>query len=256
MERSFSVEKNGVRVTVSFDHMPLVAGDVNWATTRVTNVGTDDLVWTHDGCSISVAIYGEITGTTFRWGDDPAGNLRTFKEMALEFIDNGRVWVGFVPEKLVGRGGFRCADLALRDTIKPNGSIRQRMAGTGASMASSACHPAARRDSPEPSSTTRAPAWVPTSRGSLGSSTSRSTHGSPAAAIPAASIRARSWTQPWRTPRSRPGTGRWWVGFLFYESDSFHIARVDGVTGRVIDVIGRPWNPTATPRRTSGALRK
>jgi hypothetical protein len=109
------------------------AGEPTWVTTRVTNTGLDDLVWFHDGCSITVGVGGLVDDAGWRSGVAQLNPAATWKSFLLD-VQGGRtedVRVDFTPEAFVGRGSFGCADIGIADRIRPGRSIEQRAEWNG-----------------------------------------------------------------------------------------------------------------------------
>lgn len=130
LRSTFTAEQDGIRATVRFDRMPLIAGEVNWATTRLTNIGTDDVEWFHDGCSITIEGHGTMD-QTLPMGVEQSGNLGAFKDSALEYAPDGQIRLALVPREFVEQGTYTCDLIGLTDVIRPGGSIRQWVGWNG-----------------------------------------------------------------------------------------------------------------------------
>jgi hypothetical protein len=267
LRRNFIVERDGVRAAVHFRTMPLIAGRPNWLTTTVTNTGSDDLTWYHDGCATTIGGYGTMPDA-MRTGADQIGNLAKFKQYALDFPRNGSIYLHIVRPDEVRHGETGCDDIGLADTVKPGQTIRQRMGWNGLANGFLGLPP----DGP----VTFSLKFEYYGRGGLPHSQSPNnvldipahgwvTGGKSADRLDApevvdAALRNpgfRAWAQALSIGYGndlicwyRPADDIWWVGALFYHDTNgssvgvFHIALVDPVTGDVREVIDRPWAPS------------
>jgi hypothetical protein len=269
-KRTFVVEKDGVRAAVHFQAMPLVAGKVNWLTTTLTNVGSNDLTWFHDGCSTTIGGYGRMAGA-MDMGVDQPGNLATFKRYALDFPRDGTIYLPILRPGDVLHGESGCDDIGLVDTIKPGQTIRQRMGWNGQENHFHGLPP----DGPVEFSLkfeyygrpglahSRAPKNVLAIPASGWVTGGKSADRLDAPQIVDAALRDPGFRQ-WALALPvgygndllcwyRPDDDVWWVGALSYSDatsgspGTFHIAIVDPVTGVIREVIDRPWNPDTDP---------
>ena len=114
-----TVERDGVRLTLQLERNPMPSGEWTRAQATVTNVGSDDLVWFHDGCADPVSIWGELVGQHWRPGFAQfAGKVREFQQRAVEEAAfDGAIRVRFLEEDEIGEGIHGCADIGLADVV-------------------------------------------------------------------------------------------------------------------------------------------
>jgi hypothetical protein len=251
---------------IRLERNPMPAGRQTAVTTEVRNVGPDRLTWLHDGCAITVGVSGQMADRPWRPGFRQEGQAHRFKVQALGIDPRlGRApppSIGFVPERLVNRGNFGCADIGISEAIAPGQMIRQRLVWPGSSSL---------RLGPPPSGPI-------TLIGRFGSY-SRG-HAEPDGNSPSIEVTLDSWVAAgvedgWLSPPEvvdaalRPqafrrwletqelGNGReailwyrpelrlWEVGVLIwydFPEPRMHLALVHPTTGDVVDVIDRPWS--------------
>lgn len=127
------VEHDGVRVTIELERNPMPAGEPTWVKTTVTNVGRDDLTWFHDGCAIAVGVNGQMKDAGYRAGASLQAPFQTWKGYLLDVrtIRDGDVWIGFTPERFIGKGSFACSDVGIGDRVRPGASISRRAQWNG-----------------------------------------------------------------------------------------------------------------------------
>jgi hypothetical protein len=120
-----SVERDGVRLTLEVERNPMPSGQWTRALATVTNVGSDNLVWFHDGCANPVWISGELTGQHWRPGFAQfVGKVAAFQERAVhDATFDGAIRLGFLEEKWIGEGTHGCADIGMRDVVAPGDSL-------------------------------------------------------------------------------------------------------------------------------------
>jgi hypothetical protein len=125
--RSARTDERGIRVAIVLDRNPMPVGEPTWVTTRVTNTGTDDLIWFHDACAISVSVGGGVEGAVWRPGRTFDNPIQQWKGFIADSSSSDRaVRIDFTPEAYVGRGSIVCADVGISDVVKPRGVIEQR----------------------------------------------------------------------------------------------------------------------------------
>lgn len=260
-----SVERDGVRLTVTLDRNPLVAGQPTWVTTEVRNTGRDDLIWFHDGCAIAVGVWGTVEGATWRLGGGHSAKGADFKLWALDNSGaSGPVTIYFTPEKYIGYGRIGCPDIGLSDVVPPGGTIRAQALWDG--QANRALGPAPsgpvelvggfryywRETSGEPADITRQiievrlASWVVGGRDR--------TLLDPGEVVDAALADAdfAAWIegQEMRSGadavlRMAPDQDVWWVGLVQYFDDKtsrLHAVLVHPRTGAVLGTVDRDWS--------------
>jgi len=256
-------EERGIRVSVVLDRNPLQAGQVTWATLEVRNVGTDDLVWFHDGCSIPVRLWGEMTDATWRPGVEQTGPAADFKRMATRRYASpeGTVVIDFVPEPFIGRGSYGCTDTGFTEYLEPGETRVQRAQWNGMAGRRLGLPPSGpvrltvradyywRATDPEPEDITTTtltfemPAWIESGRDP------RLLH--PPEVVDAAVADPEFMAQI--VPRLPSGhdpvlqfvvaAGAWEVGLLGYDRRTYYLALVAPRSGEVLGLIERPWDP-------------
>jgi hypothetical protein len=133
LARLATTDKDGVRVAIELERNPMPASEPTWVTTSVTNTGRDDLIWFHDGCVISVGVNGQLENARYRAGAALPVPFHVMKGYLLDVraIRDGDIWVGFTPERFIGKGSIGCADIRISDRVRPGGSISQRAQWNG-----------------------------------------------------------------------------------------------------------------------------
>lgn len=259
-ERSAVVERDGVRVSISLEETPLRAGEPTWVTTRVVNVGDEDLIWPHDGCATSVGVSGVVEGVRWRPGVEQSGTGATFKEYALERSPEGAIRLVFVPRRYIGMGDYSCLDIGQAERIPPGGVIRQRAQWDGSAWHRLGQPPAGPvrlvgtfryywRPGRQPEDITSQTVevsldtWVENGDGAM--------RLDPPEVIDAA---LASELGPWLADREvgvgnepllrfDPDTDLWQVGLVDYRTERIHYVLVDPMIGEIVDTIDRPWDP-------------
>jgi hypothetical protein len=137
-------ERDGVRLTIELVRNPFPAAEWTAARTRVTNIGRDDLTWFHDGCANPVSLGGELEGQRWRPGFAKfVGQLAEFQGRAVENATfDGRMRIGFIPERWIGQGSIGCADIGMADVVRPGASIETDLIWDGTAAGQLAPPPA------------------------------------------------------------------------------------------------------------------
>jgi hypothetical protein len=134
--------QDGIRFHVELQRNPLPAGTPSWAKVTVTNVGNDVVTWLHDGCGMPGGLYGE-SEVAWSMGKD---RHSMFKDYALGgsivAAPSPFASLSFVPENLLGKGSFGCADIGIEETVKPGQSLKQTVWWTGFASRNRAIPPA------------------------------------------------------------------------------------------------------------------
>jgi hypothetical protein len=258
-------EVDGIRFTIELDRNPMPAGEPTRATFEVRNTGNDDVTWSYDGCATPLAASGAMTDVRWDPGVRHENQLFLFKAMALEKqqIVDGAVNLRIVLEEQADRGSVGCADIADSQTIAPGDAIRERAVFDGF---------ATYRLGPPPSGPVTFQVWAASYwRASDGPPTDRSdaaieftfeswiTGGQDPSRISPAEAVDGALADPdfaaWIAARSMdankspilyldPATDLWQVGVIDYFAQRTHIARVDPVTGAVVEIVDAPWDPS------------
>lgn len=262
--RSASVERDGIRVTMTFDANPLTGGEPTWVTTEVRNVGTDPVIWFHDGCAIAVDVRGQMPDVVWRLGREQSGIAADFKRLALEqqSIDQGVGHIAFTPERFIGRGLDGCDDVGITDRIAPGEAIRQRSQWDGMVQLRLGVPPSGavdligragyywRERGGEPADITDKVIELHLD-GEIAGGRDRSLLDPPEAIDAALADQAfLAWLADkvigdGNTPVVwfEPETNAWQIGLLDYGADRFHLVSVDPRSGSVLDTAERPWDP-------------
>jgi hypothetical protein len=262
LETMWTVERDGVRLTVSLERNPMPAGETTWLTSTVTNVGNDEITWFHDGCAIPVWAWGPMDGVS--WPVAPKFDRDDGREPQDRSADRGNetaaVTIQFMDEALFDRKGtFGCGDIGMSDALPAGGSITRRAGwnGVGYSLLgpppTGLVHVTATFESywrgPEPSpgdfGTLELPfdVWVD-SPGQLAIDAAEAVHAAlmdpRLVEIIESPTRAESTGQ---IVRYDPMTATWQVGLLEYtEPSRIHMVLVDANTGELVDWVERIWN--------------
>jgi hypothetical protein len=131
LETTTTIERDGIRVTVTLQRNPMPAGEPTWADTVVTNVGTDNVTWFHDGCATPVYVWGTMPGAGWPPGREHPPRVQPFKDRLVDYTIPESMFLRFGREDRVGRIGGGCADIGIADTIPPGGSVQQRRVWDG-----------------------------------------------------------------------------------------------------------------------------
>ena len=261
LQRIWSVERDGVRLTIELERNPMPAGETTWLTTTVTNTGNDEMTWFHDGCAIPIGVWGPMEGV--RWPEAP--DFIRDDGRGPEIVDrlsrkDAPVVIDFVDERYLDRkGSFGCADVGIGDPLPAGGSIVRRAAWNGFAHdllgppPTGLVHVTAHFDAywrasdvePERSRSLELPfdVWV-TSSGAVAID--------PAEAVDAALkdprlvdvIEARTRADSTdELVRYDPLAGVWQVGLLDYtEPPRIHLVLVDPSTGALVGWVERIWD--------------
>src|SRR4029079_11169490 len=106
----------------------------NWVRTTVRNLGSNDVTWFHGGCRTAVGVNGE---SLVAWpaGRQQTGTALSFKNRVLNVpVTTSTPWppqLRFVPQDMLGRGTYGCADVGIAETIRPGEAIHQTAWWTG-----------------------------------------------------------------------------------------------------------------------------
>ncbi len=127
-------EQDGIRVRMELQRNPLRAGEPSWVRTTVSNLGTDDVTWLHDGCATSVVVHGQ---SEMDWppGIDQTGQALSFKNRLLNvYVTTDRprpAALNFVPRAMLGAGSYGCTDIGITEIIRPGQAVRRTLWWSG-----------------------------------------------------------------------------------------------------------------------------
>ncbi|MEA2025308.1 MAG: hypothetical protein U9O18_01320 [Chloroflexota bacterium] len=134
LERSATIEQDGVRLSMSIEQNPLATGRPAWITTKVKNTGTTDLLWENGHCDTAVAVRGVMDEEVWRDGE-PAGptDYGDFKFHTTHWrIDYGpTIQLEIESKDGIGTGGTRCSEIAYTDRIPPGKTLKDRVRWDG-----------------------------------------------------------------------------------------------------------------------------
>ncbi len=123
--------KDAIRVLVHLDENPLEAGKPVWASVEIANVGSEDVIWSHDGCALPAGLSGQMP-SSWRAGITQTGNAAKFKTQALDDrLGNGQLLLSFTPEPFVGMGHVACADIGIDEHLAPGETRHLRLRWSG-----------------------------------------------------------------------------------------------------------------------------
>ena len=129
LERSVTVEEDGIRLTMAIERNPVVAGEPVWITTKLTNTGKDDIVWGNGHCDATVLVSGAMKDQVWRDGL-PAGpqDYDDFKYYTTYWrIDAGPIIrLEIEPKGSLRTGGYGCSEIGYTDRIPPGMTFTDR----------------------------------------------------------------------------------------------------------------------------------
>ena len=129
LERSVTVEEDGIRLFMAIEGNPVVAGRPVWITTKLTNTGKDDIVWDNGHCDATVLVSGAMKDQVWRDGL-PAGPVDhgDFKYHTTRWrIDEGpTIRLEIEPKGSIGTGGYGCSEIGHTDRIPPGKTSTDR----------------------------------------------------------------------------------------------------------------------------------
>lgn len=249
---------------MTFDANPLTGGEPTWVTTEVRNVGTDPVIWFHDGCAIAVDVRGQMPDVRWRPGREQSGIAADFKRLALEqqSLDQGVVHIAFIPERFIGAGRYGCDDVGITDRIAPGEAIRQRSQWDGMVQLRLGVPPSGavdligragyywREGEGEPATIADKVIELHLDA-QIAGGRDRSLLDPPEAVDAALADHAfREWLADrvigdGNTPVVwfEPETNAWQIGLLDYGARRFHLVSVDPRSGSVVGTAERPWDP-------------
>lgn len=255
---SATVERDGVRVTMTLEHNPMPAGEPTWITTTVLNTGRDVLNWASGGCETTLNVYGTMADFAWRPGVRQTGPAMRWKEWALDRLPEGAVNIGFLPEGLVGKaevGEYGCGDIFIGHRLGPGERIVQRALWNGLAIRVGAppptgivslngtldCHwRAGQNECANDPIEVRLDAWV------RGSPAAPRIHPAEAVDLALANPEFATWLfgRPFRSGadlfvKFDARGGAWHVGLLsYYPTERTRAAVIDATTGEFRGIVG------------------
>jgi hypothetical protein len=131
-----------VKVRLTVDDYPLVAGDPAWIATRVKNEGATEITYTTSSCDNAVGLWGEMVDERWRPGE-PADARAIQAEGRNHFYDlrcRAQEWttagsetigIGFAPKGVPNADDWACSDVAVGHRVPPGGMVDQRLRWDG-----------------------------------------------------------------------------------------------------------------------------
>jgi hypothetical protein len=129
LARSVTVEEDGIRLSMSMERNPVVAGEPVWITTKLTNTGEDDLISYNGRCDAAVYVTGEMKDQVWRDGLPPGPqDYEDFKYYTTRWrIDGGpTIRLEIEPKGSIGTGGYGCSEMGWSDHIPPGKTLTDR----------------------------------------------------------------------------------------------------------------------------------
>ena len=129
LEPSVTVEEDGIRLSMTIERNPVVAGEPVWITTKLTNTGKDDLISYNGRCDAAVYVSGVMKDQVWRDGL-PAGpqDYEDFKYYTTRWrIDDGpTIRLEIEPKGSIGTGGYGCSEMGWSDHIPPGKTLTDK----------------------------------------------------------------------------------------------------------------------------------
>jgi hypothetical protein len=129
LERSVTVEEDGVRLSMTIERNPVVAGEPLWITTKLTNTGKDDVISYNGHCDAAVYVSGVMKDQVWRDGLPPGPqDFEDFKYYATwDRIDGGpTIRLEIEPKGSIGTGGYGCSEVGWADRIPPGKTLTDK----------------------------------------------------------------------------------------------------------------------------------
>jgi hypothetical protein len=121
-------DRDGVRVTLAIDGLPLEVGRSHEALVTVENLGADDAVYAANDCGLAVEASYQPQGDWNRVGIPQVGFAAAFKELALrgdQASGNGPR-SHLTPELFVGVESWGCRNVRLVRHLEPGATLVER----------------------------------------------------------------------------------------------------------------------------------
>lgn len=129
-----TLEREGVRVTLTLDRHTYAPGEIVWAHVRVENTNAHPVIWRAGGCGYPATAAASVPGLQ-RPGRDWPGALGAYKQQVLE---GHRSWgrTGFMEQqallRVLGRGsGTACPAVALEERLAAGGVLEVTLGWDG-----------------------------------------------------------------------------------------------------------------------------
>jgi hypothetical protein len=264
LARSAIVEQDGVRVRINLARNPLPLGKSTSAEMIVTNTGPDDLIWFHDGCAILAHLAGSMQTERWRFGAvqvDPQKVMFKRYLVGTRRLDGAPISIRFVPKKYLNAGSIICADIGLGDSIQPGESMREKVIWDGTALLRLGLPPPGqvnlvatfasywRKSEGPPDEGPGKRIDVPIDAWITGERDDRLLHPGEVVDAALSSAEFSSWLATVKIADGNEpvlwfdrAAGLWDVGNLDYGTEQFHFARVDPVSGAIVDTLDRAWD--------------
>jgi hypothetical protein len=122
------VERDGIRVSLAVDRLPLQVGRAHEAIVTVENLGADDAIYAANDCGLAVEASYRPVGDWNGVGIPQMGFAAAFKELALrgdQASGNGPR-SHLTPELFVGVESWGCRDVRLVRHLEPGAALVER----------------------------------------------------------------------------------------------------------------------------------
>jgi hypothetical protein len=147
-ERSAAVKTVAdVKLRLTLDSWPLVAGEPAWITTKIKNDGRTAIRYSTDGCEIPVVLWGELLGERWRPVEptDIAAIRAAGRNEALDFrwrvqewtrVGSDKIFLDFVPKRFINVPDIGCLDIGIGHRVPPGGAVVKHYRWDGRSSGS------------------------------------------------------------------------------------------------------------------------
>ncbi|MFV2063512.1 MAG: hypothetical protein ACC726_08355, partial [Chloroflexota bacterium] len=134
-----------VKLRLTLDDYPLVAGKPTWITTKVKNVGDTAITYWTDSCENAVGVRGELVGE--RWRPGQPADVEAIRDAGRSQYDDLRwrsqewntagietIGLGFAAKGVPNADEWVCADIAIPHRVPPGGVVEQRLRWDGQAL--------------------------------------------------------------------------------------------------------------------------
>ncbi len=143
--RTAVAQVDDVKVRLTLDDDPLVAGKPTWITTKVKNVGDTEITYTTDSCENAVGVWGAMIDERWRMGEPAdaqaieAGGRNHYYDLrwrAQEWtiVGSETIGLGFAAKGVPDASDWACADVAIGHRVPPGGVVEQRLRWDGQAL--------------------------------------------------------------------------------------------------------------------------